>query len=266
MTNKLKITSYFSRASYSLFFSLLVTTFISACYSTTALAETKYVTDKIILELHKTQSNLSTLVTQLPSGTPLIILETDGAHSKVETPDKKTGWVETAYLMSSKPASLMYSELSNEHKKTLKLLAELQNQTSATSAQTNEDEKNVGWMRVEMKKARDKAKAMEDTLIKNNKKLDEALKSKARQDSKITDLQAKLDASINENQETLNELNELTIDDIEEEVFIKTNGLNTEIPLLWFLIGIGVVLIGGLIAGAMMLDVHNRKKHGGFRI
>ena len=264
MTSKLKITSYFGRISSSLFFSLFVSAFFSVCYSTTLLAETKYVTDKIILELHKTQSNLSTLVTQLPSGTPLIILETDGAHSKVETPDKKTGWVETAYLMSSKPASLLYSELSNEHKKNLKLLVELQNQTSTKSAQSSEDEKNVGWMRVEMKKARDKAKAMENTLTEKNKKLDEALKLKTQQDSKITELQAKLDTSIEENQETLNELNELTTD--EEEVFIKTNGLDTGIPLLWFLIGIGVVLIAGLIAGAIMLDAHNRKKHGGFRI
>ena len=94
--------------------------------------------------------------------------------------------------------------------------------------------------------------------------LDKALKLKTQQDSRITELQAKLDTSIEENQETLNELNELTTD--EEEVFIKTNGLDTGIPLLWFLIGIGVVLIGGLIAGAMMLDAHNRKKHGGFRI
>ena len=264
MTIKLKITSYFSRISSSLFFYLLVTAFVSVCYSTTALAETKYVTDKIILELHKTQSNLSTLVTQLPSGTPLIILETDGAHSKVETPDKKTGWVETAYLMSSKPASLLYSELSNKHKKTLKLLAELQNKTSTKSAQTSEDEKNAGWMRVEMKKARDKARALEGTLIDNNKKLDVALKSKAKQDAKITDLRTRLDASHKENQENLNELDELT--STEEQPSIKTRGLDTEIPLLWFLIGIGVFLIGGLISGAMMLDAHNRNKHGGFRI
>jgi len=264
MTSKRKITSHFGRIFAPLFFSLLVALIISACYSTAALAETKYVTDKIILELHKTQSSLSTLVTQLPSGTPLIILETDGAHSKVETPDNKIGWVETAYLMSDKPASLMYSELNNEHKKTLRLLVELQNQTTTKSAQTSEDEKNVGWMRVEMKKARDKARAMENTLIENNKKLDTALKSKAQQDSKIADLQARLDTSLEENQETLDELNELT--STEEEPFIKTRGLDTEIPLLWFLIGIGVVLIAGLITGAMMLDAHNRSKHGGFRI
>ena len=264
MTNKLKITSYFGRASSSLFFSLLVTTFISVCYSTTVLAETKYVTDKIILELHKTQSNLSTLVAQLPSGTPLIILETDGAHSKVETPDKKTGWVETAYLMSDKPASLMYIELSKEHKKNLKLIAELQNRPTTTSGQTSEDGKNVKWMRVEMNKARDKAKALEGTLSENNKKLEAALKSKTQQDSRIADLQKKLDTSIEENQETLNELDELT--STEEKSFIKTRVLDTGIPLLWFLIGIGIVLIGGLIAGAMMLDAHNRKKHGGFRI
>jgi len=260
MTNYKNIVLHTDPLSSSRTFLLILTIIILACFSTSALAKTKYVTDKIILELHKTQSNLSTLLAQLPSGTPLIILDTDGASTKVEAPGNKIGWVDTAYLMSDKPATLLYTELMNEHKKTLETLAGLQNNSSTASGKNTKD---IGWMKVELKKARNKARTLNANLAENNKKLDKALKSKKQQDSTITDLQARLDASTDENQETLDELNELSS---KREALINPNGLDTEIPLLWTLIGAIIFLIAGLVGGAMLLDARNRRKHGGFRI
>lgn len=238
--------------------------FILLSASSLALAETKYVTDKIVLELHKTKSSLSELIEQLPSGSPLTILETDGAYSRVEANDGKSGWVESAYLMNDKPAQLLYSELQQEHKRSLALIESLKNDI-ASSGQSEEDIKNIGWMRAELKKARDRAKNLESVLTKNNKQLGESRGSSQQLENKISDLQTQLKAAEIDNEENMQEITRL-IREADDEAFFITAGLQTEIPLIWFLIGISVFLIIGIAAGALMFDAHYRKRHGGFRI
>jgi len=245
----------------------------SATYSSSVLAQTKYVTDKITLEIHETSSNTSALIEQVPSGTALTVLDTDGAFAKVETPDNKVGWVEAAYLMSNKPAQLLYSELADKHKQSLKLISTLQESVSKNNNSvpepSDEDKKNISWMRVELKKARDKAKELKKTAVNSKQENTKSLEEKNRLENQISELQNKINETITENNKIINELNNLSSKISNNDSFFdnaESNGLNTEIPLLWFLLGMGVFMIVGVLAGMTMLDAHNRRRHGGFRI
>lgn len=230
------------------------------------LAETKYVTDKIVLELHTSKSTSSPLVAQLPSGAELEVLEKDGAHARVETTDGKTGWVEAAYLMSSKPAQVLYEELKKEHQRNLKAMENMQSGNDLQlSPQLIEDAKNIGWMRGEMNKARERAKQLEDQLKKKTSASGNIEKQRQQYQSTITELETKLQVATIENEENMAEINRL-INVIENKELFVTAGMDTKIPLLWFLIAILVFLIAGVVSGMYMLDAHNRKRHGGFRI
>ena len=247
---------------------------LMSCLLLTAHADTKYVTDRIVLELHETKSSLSPLIEQLPSGAALNVLEKDGAHARVETADGKSGWVEAAYLQNSKPAQLLFEELKKthqelkqQHQRNLDAMQNIQAtpQQPNVSDKTLEDAKNVGWMRGEMNKARKQAKELEQQLknlsgTKNNSK-----KEKEELQNRISELELVLKASNIENEENTIEINRL-ISAAEDKEFLKTAGMETEISLLWFLISILIFFGAGVFLGMRLLDAHNRKRHGGFKI
>ncbi len=256
---------------YPLFYpaSLLSLIGVLAAFSVSVSAQTKYVTDRITLEIHQTSSSTSTLIEQVPSGTPLIVLETDGAFAKVETPDDKTGWVEAAYLMTEKPARLLYAELNDRYKQSLTLISDLRENNAAAKI-SDEEKESIARMRAELKKARDKVKNLENTLATKNLNNKASTEDKKILETRIAELEKKLDGIIKENIDNINELNTLTSKISEDDSFFDNDAANnnhsTAIPLLWFLIGIGAFMLLGGLAGASMLDAHNRRKHGGFRI
>ena len=239
-----------------------------------AHAQTKYVTDRIVLELHETKSSLSPLIEQLPSGAALNVLEKDGAHARVETADGKSGWVEAAYLQNSKPAQLLLEELKiaheqlkNEHQQNLNKLENMESipQQPKLSDKTLEDAKNVGWMRGEMNKARQKTKQLEQQLKSISGTKNNAKTEKADLQNRISELELILKASNIENEENTIEINRL-ISEAESKAFLKTAGMETQVSLLWYLISILIFLGIGAFLGMRFLDAQNRKRHGGFKI
>ncbi len=263
MTDKRKAFFYplFYPVSFLSLFGLLAT------FSTPASAQTKYVTDRITLEIHQTSSSTSPLIEQVPSGTPLLILETDGAFSKVETPDEKIGWVEAAYLMTEKPARLLYTELNSKHKQSLALISDLKEKKNTVTQISDEEKKDVAWMQAELKKARDKAKNLESTLATKSLNSKASIEDKKNLEARIAELKKKLDEKIQENIDNITELNALTSRISNDDVFFEgSSDPGTGIPLLWFVLSIAVFMLLGGLAGATMLDAHNRRRHGGFRI
>jgi len=62
-------------------------------------AETRYVTDHLIITLRSGQGSQYQIIKTLPSGTPLEVLETtESGYSRVRTPDGVEGWVLSRYL------------------------------------------------------------------------------------------------------------------------------------------------------------------------
>lgn len=77
-------------------------------------AETMYVTDRLLLGLYAERGDQGQRLKLLTSGTPIEIVQRQGAFALVKTPDETEGWVKTAFLVDEKPAALRVAEMERE--------------------------------------------------------------------------------------------------------------------------------------------------------
>jgi SH3 domain protein len=84
----------------------LLTLMLLVCIAGTALAETRYVSDRLEITLRTGTSTQHSIVRMLPSGMRLEVLESDpgSGYSRVRTPDGTEGWVLARYLMEQPAA------------------------------------------------------------------------------------------------------------------------------------------------------------------
>lgn len=238
--------------------------------------QAEFITDKFTVELHADRFPQSAVLKTLSSGSNVQVLITDGDYSRVRTNDNVTGWVESKYLTNEKPTQLEYLELLAKSR-TLesKLKAAEDKLASATESgdsdtggidpaeleELRKRAKDAGWMRVELKKARDRAAEFEAKLKAKGKTAttsEDELNSLRQQNQA---LQKKLAAAllISEQQGSAT-VGDMTSNDNDNQ----DQGWSVKIS--WFLGSIVVALIIGLIVGMTWLDKRIRQRHGGFRI
>ena len=70
---------------------ILTTLFLSLLNS--AIAEKRYVTDRILLGIHIEADEASTLIKSVPSGTELEVLDTAEGFIEIKLEDGTEGWV-----------------------------------------------------------------------------------------------------------------------------------------------------------------------------
>lgn len=242
-----------------------------------------FITDKIVVEIHAERFNQGPVLKSLSSGSRVELLMSDGEFSRVRTADNVTGWVESKYLSNEKPTQLEYLELLAKSKgleARLKSAEEQLAQGAPASGGMNEEElaelqqraKDAGWMRVELKKARDQAIALEQKLkaVKSNKADSQSALDELQ--AKNADLEQRLAAAL-----LVNEQHEAEPDAIQVAAApMEHNGANpvaapnedsgASVAIGWFLGSIVIALIAGAIGGMLWLDKRIRERHGGFRI
>lgn len=248
--------------------------------------QAEYITDKIVINIHAERFGQGAILKTLPSGTTVTVLMNDGDYSRVRTNDNITGWVESKYITNEKPAQLEYLELITKSKT---LEAQLKAANEKLSEQPNGEAEGVdlaelselrkratdaGWMRVELKKARDLASELEgklNSINKNNSGSEQEL-NKLREQNKL--LEKRLAATLLVNKQQASELQETSLQQPQSEN--SASNLETEntlpetggagISIGWYLGSIVVAIIIGLVAGMKWLDSRIRQRHGGFRI
>jgi hypothetical protein len=92
--------------------------------ATGAQAETVYVTDKLLADLHAQKELDSPIIRVLPTGTELELLQRDGDLAQVRDRDKTVGWIESDYLMATIPAQREVAALRAEIESVRKRLQE----------------------------------------------------------------------------------------------------------------------------------------------
>ena len=90
-----------------------------------AAAETGYVTDTLTLGLHRAADTSDRPFRNLQSGQEFEILSRDRFYANVQLPDGTMGWVNTAYIVSDKPAKLIVAETAAERDRLAAELAEV---------------------------------------------------------------------------------------------------------------------------------------------
>ena len=95
---------------YIRLFSILVL-LAAVAASQTAFAETRYVSDELIITLRQGKSTQHRIIKTLKTGTPLEILEEGESYLKVRTEDGTEGYVLRQYITSEPPKSQRIAEL-----------------------------------------------------------------------------------------------------------------------------------------------------------
>jgi hypothetical protein len=81
---------------------------------TSGWAATAYVTDELVLGVYPTQSGQGQRLATLHSGATVDTLAVNGESTQVRLADGIVGWVKSAYLVTSAPATVRIKELQEE--------------------------------------------------------------------------------------------------------------------------------------------------------
>jgi len=243
------------------------------------MAEVAYITDQLKAGLHEDKSLESPIVKIVATGTRLEIVKREELLTFVKDASGTSGWINNDYLMARAPdndsmktlqtrADNLEKRLSESKEKNLALEAELKSQgkvlpeetlayTALKTAHTglnqqfNAEKLKVGELQIELTELRNRIgqNSDSDALYRQIKTLEE--------DKKKLEIQLA---------KTLDSYEAEGIDGIKKLRNFSNikDGFNPGFRNMMIYLLITLVL--GVFAGAYLLDVINRRRHGGFRI
>lgn len=201
---------------------------------TTATAETRYVSDRLDIQMRTGKGTKFRILRMLPSGTALEVLEIDKetGYTRVRAPGGVEGWVLTRVLMKGQAAR---DKLADAEKRLASL--ELENRKLSSSFQTLKTEK--GSADQELGK-----------FDKENRKLSQELDNIRRTASSSLAIDA-------ENRELKSRIvaYERQVQSLQQE----NSGLKDRTARDWFMVGAGVVVLG-MVIGLIIPRIRWRKK------
>ncbi len=197
-----------------------------------AVAETRYVVDKLIITMRSGQSTQHKIIKHWPSNTRLEILETGEKYSFAKGPDGTEGWVLNQYITSTPTAKLQLATAKNK-------LAKL----SAENDRLKTDLKKLG--------------SKEANVSKEHKSLTRSSKKQADELAHLRRVAAKPLKLENENQRMKKEF--LDLENEHTLLSQETQMLRDSSDREWFLNGAGVIIIG-IIIGLIAPRLRTRKK------
>lgn len=232
-----------------LFFVSLGIILILVCSNAPVAAETRYVSDLLIISVREQPVEDAPTNGYLISDTPVELLEEtdDGEYVKVKSPEGLVGWVKKRYLNSKTPKSMIIEDLESQIKQLEEKVALLQQNTSS-------DEKNASAKQYETKLA-----ALQTELSKKNqqvKNLETQLSQASAQQQKLSE-QQKPDSELKQQVAALKEQNAELLQKLrrsEQNTEPSFFGANTK----WLLSGAGVLLLGFIIGRSL----RRKRKYG----
>lgn len=259
-----------------LFLSLIIA--VSAPLS----AETRYVTDRILLGIHSLPDAKSALIKSVPSGTKLDVIETVEGFLQVRLEDGTEGWVSAGFVMEETPATRRYDILAHQYEQTTQELDKLKADYVKTNRelQVRRDQVSNANTTIKELKKRSGGKVVVDpeTEIKLKASLLEIEKLKA----VIEQTENKPAPALNvEEKNIVAELEKVKVqnDIMQQRIDVALAHLNGErMPTAeelasirpkfptWYWTLLAIVLLSGIIAGYFIMDYRFRRRHGGFRI
>ena len=243
------------------------------CASVNVRAEFVYVSEGVNVGVHQQAALSSTILTLLPPGSRLEVLERNNGLVKVRLSSGTEGWVDARYLTETAVVQPPRNEgVEAELVQTATELARARERASELEYQLNRERERAGIMEAELLKARkeleqraknngDSAAASADALRKLRKATDENRKMK----KQVDELETKMEALAKERGEPeiiVVERGPLADDDatlMERYTAIKDWQL-WQIMLLFF------SLLLAFAAGGYVVDWEMRRRHGGFRV
>ena len=208
--------------------------FLGLLLSNSVIAETVYISDRLVVGLYEGKTGDTRLLKGLPTGTPLVILQRDNKLAQVKTPDGLVGWIDASYTMNEKPSQLVVLELEDKYR------------TAITRLEARENEINELKQLTGTVPADNTDHAAQQALIEAREHI------------------VRLETEKKELEEQLRIAGESSLPAI--DTFMQNFSVTT--PLSWPILGAIAlaVLMFGILLGWLILDRINVRRHGGFRI
>ena len=196
-------------------------------------AETKYVSDHLVITVRTGQGAQFQIIKTLESGTHVKVLETtDTGYTQIETSDGTEGWVRSQYLADEPVAS---EKLVKTEAKLLKVQTALENLREKFAA-LNSEHKTLS--------------KNQSTLSADKKKLDSEL-------ARLSEV-AKKPIILDRQNRQLQEKN-VTLEKDLQRLNQENHSLKDRSQREWFIAG-ALVLFGGIILGLIIPKLRSRKR------
>ena len=220
---------------------LLIVAFIVSSSINSVFADTRYVSDRLIISVRDGQNQNAAVLGYIETGAPLDILEEKEDLLRIRTEDGIEGWVRAQYIISEKPKVLIIENLKNEItalKKEIETSKNEQDSASNTLSKTKkmyqeEIEELNEEVNINQKFA---AKAKSD-FIQLNKKHTNLLRHSKNTEGLIGEVEKlkKLNAELNTEAKSLRK---------DRKNPLKSNKIQS------FIAGAGVLLFGFILGGS----------------
>lgn len=252
---------------------LLPALLLLAC-GAAAAADTAYVIDKLLVGIHESRDTDSAIIKVVPTGTRLEVLKRDGDVANVSEPGGASGWVDAAYLSAEPPALVRIAELE-------KAKAALEDQLKHIEQASRGAPTVAGAPVSEAASSEIDALTKENTALKG-KLSDEKLRAETLQ-TEVSSLRAQVKSTAVPPDTRLVEM-ERSRDELEQDLEVaraklaeyaardSLDDVGALVPVVLReytkrLILLVLVLVAlGFGAGVYVIDLLNRRRHGGFRV
>lgn len=217
---------------FLLIFVIILTVTIKSVF-----AETRYVSDKLIISVRDGQNQDDNVLGYISTGTAVDVLEEKELYLRIKTEDGLEGWVQTQYIISEKPNGRIIEDLRNELNKKIELSKNEQGSLSDKLLVTKQIyEVRIRELEQELNINQKNTAKAKSELIELNKKYKKLLSNSENTDELIRKLKKskKLDSKLK------TEINNLKKD--------SQNSLKSSI-IQPFLAGAGVFIVGFILGG-----------------
>ncbi len=206
--------------------------------TTSAYAETRYISDQLIVTVRSGKGNQYKILETIPTSTPVTVLEDGKTYVKVVTPKGTEGYIQAHYVSKAIPKSTQIKQLNNKIVDLQQQLTTQQQNFQGSQEETNAQKNQITQLSAQLNQTRQELEKATDAY--------NTLRSKS---ENVLNLG-------NENEQLIEKNNllnsELLVLREENQKFHRSNMIQ------WFLAG-GGVFLGGWIIGKI-----SRKKQRRF--
>jgi SH3 domain protein len=204
-------------------------------------AETRYVSDQLVVSLREQPENSAPPITYLRTDTAVEVLEETGDYIKARTKEGEVGYILQKYLTTATPKPVIISKLQEERDQLAGKIEEIRQQAASTTSQSSKSQQELALQLIDL---RENNAALQDKWIQSQAEL-----KQARQDYQALQNDAKEVIAITAERDQLRTIN--------QELSARNIALDKEVGSLtrtgvikWFLAGAGVLFFGWVIGKA----------------
>jgi SH3 domain protein len=217
-------------------------------------AETVYVIDELKIGLHSSPTIDSPIIKLVSSGSSLYVIERDNDLIHVQETGGTKGWINNKYVVVKKPGKSRINELEENNKTLKQVIDQLKTRTMTTSTNQPEVQKKLEQ---QLNSERLKAGALQAQLA--------ALKANVADFDDSDKFLSDIETLQQKNRQliALLESSDIKVNLIEGSSTKGSFSINKmkQMPFTLF-----IVFLFGIGGGVFILDLYNRRRHGGFRI